>query len=65
MPRERPILNWDDVPVVIDVPYAARLLALSVDYTSRLAQRGVLPGHKIGKQWRFDKDELRQYIMEH
>lgn len=39
MPRERPIINWDEVPVIIDVPYVARLLALNVDYTTRLAQR--------------------------
>ena len=38
MPRERPIVNWDEVPVIIDVPYVARLLALNVDYTTRLAQ---------------------------
>ena len=55
MPRERPIINWDEVPVIIDVPYVARLLA----------QRGVLPAHKIGKLWRFDKEEIRQYIKEH
>jgi len=53
------------VPVIIDVPYVARLLALNVDYTTRLAQRGVLPAHKIGKLWRFDKEEIRQYIKEH
>ena len=65
MPRERPIVNWDEVPVIIDVPYVARLLALNVDFTTRLAQRGVLPAHKIGKLWRFDKEEIRQYIKEH
>lgn len=47
MPRERPIVNWNEVPVIIDVPYVARLLALNVDYTTRLAQRGILPAHKI------------------
>lgn len=65
MPRERPIINWDEVPVIIDVPYVARLLALNVDYTTRLAQRGILPAHKIGKLWRFDKEEIRRYIKEH
>ena len=43
MPRERPIINWDEVPVIIDVPYVARLLALNVDYTTRLAQKGRSP----------------------
>ncbi|MFR2018882.1 MAG: hypothetical protein ACLS27_09715 [Eubacterium sp.] len=36
------------------MPYVARLLALNVDYTTRLAQRGVLPATKSGL-WRFDR----------
>lgn len=39
MPRERPIINWDEVPVIIDVPYVARLLALNVDYTTDCKKR--------------------------
>ena len=65
MPRERPIVNWDEVPVIIDVPYVARLLALNFDYTTSLAQMCVLPDHKIGNLWRFDKEEIRQYIKDH
>ena len=28
----------------------------------RLAQRGSLPGHKIGRTWRFDQDEVDAWI---
>ena len=28
----------------------------------RLAQQGRLPGHKIGRTWRFDQDEVDQWI---
>lgn len=28
----------------------------------RLAQRGGIPGHKIGRSWRFDQDEVDAWI---
>jgi excisionase family DNA binding protein len=28
----------------------------------KLLQRGELPGHKVGKLWRFDRDEVDEYI---
>jgi excisionase family DNA binding protein len=28
----------------------------------KLTQRGELPGHKIGKAWRFDRDEVDEHI---
>ena len=64
MPRERPIVNWDDVPVIIDVPYVARLLAMSADYVTRLAQKSKIPAFKAGRLWRFRKDEIEQYMEE-
>lgn len=30
----------------------------------RLAQRGVLPGFKVGGQWRFSKDMLRDWVSD-
>lgn len=32
MPRERPIINWDEVPVIIDVPVCGTVAC----YESRL-----------------------------
>ena len=64
MPRERSIVNWDEVPVIIDVPYVARLLAMNADYVTRLAQKSKIPAFKAGRLWRFRKDEIEQYMEE-
>ena len=65
MPRERPIINWDEVPVIIDVPYVARLLAMNPDYVTGLAKANKIPAFKIEKLWRFKKNEIEQYMEEH
>jgi excisionase family DNA binding protein len=28
----------------------------------KLVQRGQLPGHKVGRSWRFDRDEIDAWI---
>jgi excisionase family DNA binding protein len=28
----------------------------------RLVQQGRLPGHKVGRSWRFDRDEIDKWI---
>lgn len=28
----------------------------------KLLQRGLLPGHKVGRSWRFDRDEVDAWI---
>lgn len=63
MARQRPATNWDEVPVVFDVPYAARLLGFTADTISRKCAKGELPAHKILDKWRFDKEELRKFIQ--
>ena len=62
MPRQRTPTNWDDVPVMFDLPYACVLLGLSYDWLLRLARNGKVPAHKVGKGWRFDKSELREWL---
>lgn len=36
----------------------AEYLQIHVDTVYALVQKGALPGAKIGKQWRFDADEI-------
>ena len=38
------------------------LVRISRDTVYRLAARGELPGRKIGRTWRFPKDEIEAYI---
>lgn len=59
----QPITDWAQVPIVIDLPFAARLLGRSVESLKKRAQRNELPGaFKVGNLWRVSKDVLRQHI---
>lgn len=61
-PRTKPITNWDSVPVILDTGYVAALLAVTPDRVSRMCKKGILPGHKVGRDWRIFKDELISFI---
>jgi excisionase family DNA binding protein len=54
--------DWNRVPVIFDLSYAAALLHVSLDWLHKLAQRGQFPAFKIGKLWRVHKDDLLNYI---
>jgi len=41
---------------------AAEYLNLNVRTIYRLAKNGTLPGHKVGKRWRFKKDVLDTWL---
>ena len=60
----KPVTSWDDVPVIFDLPMAARLLGKSYDNVKKCCQRGELPAFKDGKLWRMEKDALRDYIRQ-
>ena len=55
-------VNWATVPLVLDVSTAAVLLDTSVSYIRKALEKGDLPGGKIGKEWRIDRDKLREKI---
>jgi len=63
MKQSQIINNWDQVPVVIDLPFVARILGQSIETLKKRSQRGELPGaFKAGRDWRIAKDALRNYI---
>jgi len=41
---------------------AAEYLSLNVRTIYRLANKGKLPGHKVGRSWRFKKDVLDNWL---
>ncbi len=53
--------NWDNVPVIIDPPYVARLLGCSVELIRKNCQSGKIPAFKIGDMWRIRKEDLITY----
>lgn len=54
--------DWNRVPVIFDLAYAAALLGVSLDWLHKLAQRGQFPAFKIGKLWKVRKEDLQQFI---
>jgi len=57
------ITDWEQVPVVIDLPFAARILGQSIETLKKRSQRGELPGaFKAGRDWRVAKEALRKYV---
>lgn len=58
------IYNWDEVPLIIDLPYAARLLGCSVQLIRKNCQDGKIPAFKIGAMWRIRKEDMIAYTKE-
>jgi excisionase family DNA binding protein len=61
-PRPRPRgITREDVLTVADV---AALLDLKVHTVQEFARRGILPGRKLGRTWRFLRPELEEAIRD-
>lgn len=65
MPREKPATTWDELPVVLDIPLASRIIGINRDVLTRKCQRGEIPAHKVMNRWRILKEELHDYILNH
>ena len=65
MSRRGQIISESEIPIFFDLPYAARLLGVSVEGLKKRAQRGQLSGaFKIGKNWRICKNTFFKAIKE-
>ena len=53
------LLMTDDI---LDADGVAKLLKLNEQTVKRLANRGELPGFKIGGRWRFRREAIEEYI---
>ncbi len=47
---------------LLTVEEVMELVRISRDTVYRLAAKGELPGRKIGRTWRFPKDEIEAFI---
>jgi PTS system nitrogen regulatory IIA component len=52
------LLKDDSVDESFDVQSLARFLHLPPEQVQKMAERGKLPGRKLGGQWRFDRAEI-------
>ena len=60
--KPKPITSWDEVPIVMDLPYASRIVKQHPGYLKQRAQRGTFPAYKEGNEWRVTKEDLLEYI---
>ena len=51
-----------EVEKLWDSKQLAEYLGLSISHIRRLLCRGQIPGFKIGGVWRFDPDEIREWL---
>src|SRR5690242_13097606 len=49
--------NW------LDVEEAAKYLGLGKTLLYGMAQEGKIPANKVGKQWRFNKEQLDEWLL--
>jgi len=47
---------------LLTVDEAAEVLKLSVHMVRRLAAEGKIPGGKVGRQWRFSRRQLQEWV---
>jgi excisionase family DNA binding protein len=54
----------DGVPDILTPEQAAEYLQLSVETVKRKARSGVLPAARIGREWRFSRRRLLEWVEE-
>lgn len=58
----KPVTSWNEVPLILDPPFVARILGRTPDKIRRRCLTGEIPAYKDGKEWRILKDDLIKYI---
>jgi len=58
----KPITDYAEIPVIFDIAFAVRLLRQDYYVIVKKCQRGEIPAFKIGREWRFRKTDIEEYI---
>ena len=54
--------SWSELPVLMDSVMVARLFGCDVQKIRRMASKGEIPSYRIGRELRFDKNEIKEYL---
>jgi excisionase family DNA binding protein len=49
-------------PEILTMEQAAEFLQVSTRTIQRMVKAGEIPGRQVGSQWRFDREQLREWI---
>jgi excisionase family DNA binding protein len=52
----------DEYPIILTLEQAAEMLQLSARTVQRMVSKGNMPGRRIGGQWRFDREQLCEWV---
>jgi len=55
----------DGRPTILTVQEVARYLRVHTMTVYRMIQRGDLPGVRVGRGWRFKRDQLDRWLVAH
>lgn len=64
MPRAQPGKPAPATPEVMTIDDLAAYLQVSKSSLYKLAQEGKVPGHKVGKHWRFHRVTIDQWLRD-
>lgn len=64
MKKAEPVVGWDQVPIVVDLPYVAVVLQANPEVVRRYLASGAIKGFKVGREWRILKTELMAFVGE-
>ncbi len=62
MKKQEPVVGWNQVPIVIDLPYVAVVLGANPEVIRRYLASGKLKGFKVGREWRINKSDLMEFV---
>lgn len=54
--------KWTDYPLVLNSELAAKLIGVHLNTIKKLAKNGEIPARRIGRNWRYSRDELREWL---
>lgn len=62
MKNETCITSWDNVPILMDIPYVCSIVGLSDRVIYKLIYSNRLKARKVGGSWRVNKRDLMEYV---
>jgi len=57
------IIDWNTVPVIVDLAFVHMLTGYSTEYLRRKSKLGLFPAYKMFHgHWRVNRDDLKEWI---
>lgn len=59
--RQKYITNWEQLPIIFDLPMASLLVGIGEERLRQLSRAGKFPARKIGNSWRVDRESFKHW----